>query len=93
MQEYSFSEEQLHPELLTNFEKQFEIQFPLFTPDFNSEEYKLAAKKVRDFYFNGKMINFNGLNDLMSDIHYLYGVYISARFQAAKSTGRTYFAR
>lgn len=94
--EFAFTEEGLNPELWKIFDKHFEIQFPLSVPDFSSKQYKLDAKKIRKFYLNGKPVNndtLDEMNDLMTDVNFHYGIDLSARFQATKSTGRTYFSK
>lgn len=60
------------------------------------QEYKMAAEKIRKFYFNGKPIEYNtlaNLNQLMADIKFVYGINLNARIQAGQSTGRTYVSR
>lgn len=60
------------------------------------QEYKVAAKKVRDFYLNGKAIGndtLSNLNQMMSDIRSSYGINLNARVQAAQSNGRTFMSR
>lgn len=54
------------------------------------------SKEIRDFYFGDKAVNedtLDKMNMLMSDINYLYGIYLSARIQAAKSKGKTFFSK
>lgn len=60
------------------------------------QEYKVAAEKIRKFYFNEKPIEYEtlaNLNQLMSDIKFVYGINLNARIQAAQSSGRTYVSR
>ncbi|XP_055302656.1 juvenile hormone esterase-like [Sitodiplosis mosellana] len=96
--EFVLSHEQKQPELLKNFNNIFEIGFPLEMAqlDFDSEVYKNISRQIRYFYFNEKHVNaetLNGFNTLITDINFLYGIYLSARIQASKSNGRTFFSK
>ncbi|XP_031622611.1 esterase B1-like [Contarinia nasturtii] len=96
--EFVLSAEENCPELLTNFDKFFEIGLPLEMAqlDFNSDNYKNISTEVRRFYFDGKQVNaetLHKMNMLMTDINFLYGIFLSARIQAAKSKGRTFFSK
>lgn len=56
----------------------------------------MAAKKVRDFYLDGKAVGnetLSNLNQMMSDIKFTYGINLNARVQAAQSNGRTFISR
>lgn len=58
--------------------------------------YKNISDQIRSFYLNGKRVNIESLNELnmlMTDINFLYGIYLSARIQATKSKGRTFFSK
>lgn len=53
--------------------------------------YKDISQKIREFYFDGKQVTVAQLDVLLSDVVFLYGIDLSARIQAAKSTGRTFY--
>lgn len=55
--------------------------------------YKEISQKIRDFYFDGKNVTADKLSVLLSDVVFWYGIDLSARIQAAKSTGRTFYTK
>lgn len=58
------------------------------------QQYKEIAMEMRNYYFGNKRISnetFYELSKLMSDIWFNYGIDVSARIQANKSTGQTFF--
>lgn len=53
--------------------------------------YKEISQEIRQFYFDGKHVTIAQLNMLLSDVVFLYGIDLSARIHAAKSSGRTFY--
>lgn len=85
-----------HPEGLKTFDERFEIQLPLIDLNYSyfSKEYDDMAKDVRKFYFGDKTINRDSLTQfvkLLSDVFFIYGIDKSAKVQAVRSSGKTYY--
>ncbi|XP_031619759.1 esterase B1-like [Contarinia nasturtii] len=89
---------QFDTESLKRIDEIFEFELPLGKEpmDFDSAAYKDISNNIRNFYFGGgsvKTPNIPQLFDLLSDINLVYGMDLTTRIQAKKSTGRTYYSQ
>lgn len=60
------------------------------------QDYQSISNEMRQFYFDGEHVNaqtLDKMNMLAADSGLLYSIDLSARIQATKSSGQTYFAR
>lgn len=85
-----------HPDGLKTFDDRFEIQLPLKELNYSyfSDEYNEMVTDIRKYYFGDKLINRDTLAQfvkLLTDVFFIYGIDKSAKIQAKRSTGKTFY--
>ena len=85
-----------NPELLKPVEEKFELKLPLvgLNYSFESDAWPVYRDEIRKFYFGDKAVSNETLPifiKMNNDIVFYYGIDQSAKAQAKRSTGRTFF--
>lgn len=81
---------------LKPFDEHFEVMLPSggLIYSFDTDRYRVYKDKIRKFYFGDNPVNERTLSeyiDLMNDVIFVYGIDQSAKAQAKRSTGRTFY--
>lgn len=81
---------------LIALDKNFAVQLPLYDLHYNysSSEYCDIMKDVRKHYFGNKSINRDTLAQfvqMLDDVFFVYAIDKSAKAQANRSTGKTFY--
>ena len=85
-----------NPNVLKPFDEQFKVRLPLggLNYSFESEAWPVYRDEIRKFYFGDKAVNEESEKSylkLLDDVFFVYAIDQSAKAQAKRSTGQTYY--